>query len=323
MLITLLKPPLTSCDSLIKIDKYTLFWFGPRVLNADTVTVELCEEGQTPGFYSLYVFKKEGMFSVMAWVADFEKIEMIYIVLPYLAVNWLVTVGSVLGYEVTLDTIMELVKQMNLLKFDEESKGKEIATLPITPPDQSKFPSIEVIFAISINKVFGQDGYIPWKVSAEMKHFKTTTMGFPIIMGRKTFESLSNDLPGRKIIVVSSNGFDEVEKLNLKAKVYAVTSSLDEALTFAQRENSEKVFVVGGKELIREALPRAKVAHISLIKVTPLIDDKTVVLDFITVSGYMELGTSDLCVNGTATISSKLSMNDTLLTNIEVKLAVF
>lgn len=142
--------------------------------------------------------------------------------------------------------------------------------------------NVEVIFAVAKNQVFGQGNGLPWaRNKVDMNHFKNTTMGHFVIMGRKTFESLPVDLPGRTIIVVSSQSKEELEKTNQALTIYGVTPNLNLAIKLAEESHSEKVFVIGGKELIREALPLANKIYISLIDGEPKIDKNTVVLDFL------------------------------------------
>ncbi|MFC2134896.1 dihydrofolate reductase [Bacteroidota bacterium] len=106
-----------------------------------------------------------------------------------------------------------------------------------------------IIVAAAENNVIGKDGMIPWHSKEDMKHFKTTTMGFPIIMGRKTFDSLGKPLKGRLNIVISRNSdykneFEDVLTFN----------QLDEAFIRCEADNYEKVFIIGGGEIYKEAL---------------------------------------------------------------------
>ncbi len=107
-----------------------------------------------------------------------------------------------------------------------------------------------IIVAVSENNVIGKDGKIPWHSKAELRHFKETTMGYPIIMGRKTFESIGKVLPGRLNIVLSRNKFPEKEVEGLK-----FFSSLEDALEFCESEGYQKAFIIGGESVYRKALP--------------------------------------------------------------------
>ncbi len=104
-----------------------------------------------------------------------------------------------------------------------------------------------VIVAIAENHVIGKGSELPWKLSADLKRFKSITMGHPIIMGRKTYESIGRLLPGRLNIIITNN------------KDYAVTGaavvhSIQEAFDYAEHNQYEEAFVIGGAAIIKEAL---------------------------------------------------------------------
>lgn len=109
---------------------------------------------------------------------------------------------------------------------------------------------ISLIVAIAQNGVIGKsNGEMSWHVKEEFQHFKNTTLGFPIVMGRKTFETLGKPLKGRLNIIVSKNQsyktlFDDV----------VIKSSLVEAIDHSKSINSEKIFVIGGGEIYRQAI---------------------------------------------------------------------
>jgi len=84
-------------------------------------------------------------------------------------------------------------------------------------------PAISMIVARSRNHVIGKDNQMPWKISADLQFFKKVTMGYPIIMGRKTWESIGRPLPGRRNVVVSRN-------TNYSAIGAELVGSLDQAL---------------------------------------------------------------------------------------------
>lgn len=105
--------------------------------------------------------------------------------------------------------------------------------------------TFSLIVAVASNGVIGKDGGLPWRLPADLAHFKAVTMGKPVIMGRRTWESIGRPLPGRRNIVVTSTPFEAVE----------CAPSLDAALALVKSE--EEVFVIGGARLFAEALPRA------------------------------------------------------------------
>ncbi len=109
---------------------------------------------------------------------------------------------------------------------------------------------ISIIVAIARNGVIGKaKGEMSWHVKEEFQHFKNTTLGFPIIMGRKTFETLGKPLKGRLNIVVSKNTsyktiYDDV----------IIKSSIDEAIKYCKTLKPEKIFIIGGGEIYRQAI---------------------------------------------------------------------
>ena len=104
-----------------------------------------------------------------------------------------------------------------------------------------------IIVAISDNNAIGRDNQLLWHISEDLKFFKRTTLGCPVIMGRKTFESIGRALPKRVNIVIS-RGFSTAEEV-------AVTSSLEDAFKVAEETNLERCFVIGGGQIYSQALP--------------------------------------------------------------------
>lgn len=106
---------------------------------------------------------------------------------------------------------------------------------------------LSLIVAMSKNRVIGRDNQMPWHLPADLARFKKNTLGKPVIMGRKTFQSIGRALPNRKNIVLSRQGFhaDGIE----------VVSDLSQALALVQDEN--EVMIIGGGHLFAEALPQA------------------------------------------------------------------
>ena len=122
---------------------------------------------------------------------------------------------------------------------------------------------ISLIVAKADNGVIGLDNKMPWHIPAELKYFKARTMGKPIIMGRKTFESLGRVLPGRPHVVISRN------KLTLPENCYGV-HSLDAAIAKAQTLAAEdEVVVIGGAEIYRQALDRVDRLYITEVHLSP------------------------------------------------------
>jgi dihydrofolate reductase len=112
---------------------------------------------------------------------------------------------------------------------------------------------LSIIAAVARNGVIGRNGALPWRLPADLKHFKSVTMGKPVIMGRRTWESLGKPLPGRMNIVVTSR----------RDLPVPCAGSLDEALRLAA--SADEVFVIGGARLFAEALARASRLYLTEI----------------------------------------------------------
>jgi dihydrofolate reductase len=109
-------------------------------------------------------------------------------------------------------------------------------------------PRICVIAAMAANRVIGRNNALPWQLPADLKRFKALTMGHPVVMGRKTHESIGRPLPGRRNLVIT-------RQRGYAAPGCDVVHSLDEALGACG--DAAEVFVIGGAELYRESLGRA------------------------------------------------------------------
>lgn len=115
-------------------------------------------------------------------------------------------------------------------------------------------PVLGAIWAQSLNGVIGRGGDMPWYAPEDLAHFKTVTLGAPVIMGRKTWESFPprfRPLPGRTNIVITSSVTSQVEKDGA-----LWVSSLDDALAAAAAEQPETIWVMGGGSVYAEALGR-------------------------------------------------------------------
>ena len=109
------------------------------------------------------------------------------------------------------------------------------------------------------NRVIGRDNQLPWRLPADLKHFKDLTVGKSYIVGRKTWDSVGRPLPGRDMIVIS-------RKPNLSLDGAVVVPTLDEALAVAKAHaKNEEVMVGGGTEIFRLALPRADRIYLTVI----------------------------------------------------------
>ncbi|MHA7188849.1 dihydrofolate reductase [Arthrobacter sp. MDT2-16] len=145
----------------------------------------------------------------------------------------------------------------------------EARTLSVADAVTSR-PVIGLIWAQTENGVIGRDGGIPWHVPEDMAHFKATTTGHPVIMGRRTWESFPpafRPLPDRTNIVISSSGVD------LPGAV--VVDSLDAAFHAARASpGSEEIWVIGGGRVYADAMERANAALVTVVEST--VDGDTV-----------------------------------------------
>ena len=119
---------------------------------------------------------------------------------------------------------------------------------------------ISMIVAVAANGVIGVGNKLPWHLSEDLKYFKRVTMGKPIVMGRKTFESIGKPLPGRPNIVVTRNAGWAAEGVH-------VAHSLEEGLALAEKlaEDGE-VMVIGGAEIFNAAAPLAQRLYYTEVK---------------------------------------------------------
>ncbi len=115
---------------------------------------------------------------------------------------------------------------------------------------------VSIIVAMGRNRVIGRDNSLIWHLPADLKHFKETTMGKPIIMGRKTFESVGKPLPGRTNIVVT-------RRKGYSAQGCLAAGSVEQALELVAGE--PEVFIAGGGEIYRQSLPLADRMYITII----------------------------------------------------------
>ncbi len=111
--------------------------------------------------------------------------------------------------------------------------------------------TIALIVAMSEDGTIGDKGKIPWHISNDLKRFKHLTMGHPIIMGRKTYESIGKPLPGRTNIVLTRSPHFLAPPEVLKF------DSIDASLDHCRRQHEQTVFVIGGGEVYRQSLPLA------------------------------------------------------------------
>ena len=116
---------------------------------------------------------------------------------------------------------------------------------------------VSVIVAVARNGMIGKANQLIWHISEDLKRFKAITTGHPVVMGRRTFESLGRPLPNRTNVVIT-------RQRDYSAEGCAVAGSLDEAV--ALFPPSEEVFVIGGGEIYAQAMPRADRFYLTVVE---------------------------------------------------------
>lgn len=119
---------------------------------------------------------------------------------------------------------------------------------------------IAAIVATAKNGVIGKEGGIPWYLPADLAHFKQTTMGHPIIMGRKTYQSIGRALPGRTSIVIT-------RQKDYRAEDCIVVDSLERAIDAAKTaKGGDEIFIIGGQEIFKQSMPLLSRIYLTKIR---------------------------------------------------------
>lgn len=123
-----------------------------------------------------------------------------------------------------------------------------------------------IVVAVAENGVIGRQQQLPWRISGDLKHFKAVTMGKPMVMGRKTFESIGKPLPGRTNLVLTSDK-------EWRAEGVVVAHSLDEILRLAnedaKRTGAREITIIGGSSLFRELMPSVSKIELTEVHASP------------------------------------------------------
>lgn len=120
-------------------------------------------------------------------------------------------------------------------------------------------PEICIIAALSENRAIGKDNKLLWRIPEDLRHFKELTTGHPVIMGRKTFESIGRPLPGRiNIIVTRDQSFE--------AAGCVVCHSIEAAIETAKDQKQDKVFIIGGEQVYEETVGLADKLYLTLVE---------------------------------------------------------
>lgn len=120
---------------------------------------------------------------------------------------------------------------------------------------------VSLIVAASDNNVIGKDNWMPWDLPAELAYFRNVTRGHTVIMGRKTYDAVGRPMPNRHNIIVSRNKDLEIPGVD-------VVGSVEEALELAKKDSMDEVFVIGGEQIYRLAMPYADRIYLSRVHTT-------------------------------------------------------
>jgi dihydrofolate reductase len=135
---------------------------------------------------------------------------------------------------------------------------------------------IALVVAVAENGIIGRSGKLPWKLPSDLRRFRRLTLGKPMIMGRKTYESIGRPLDGRDTIVVT-------RRLDFAAPGVHAAASFEEAIALAQSlaagRGVDEVTVIGGEDIFRLALPRARRIYLTLVHGTPAGDTRFAIPD--------------------------------------------
>jgi dihydrofolate reductase len=122
------------------------------------------------------------------------------------------------------------------------------------------------VVAVAKNGVIGRNGHLPWRVSTDLKHFKRLTMGKPIVMGRRTWDSIGRPLPGRETIVITRDPNFSADGAHLADSIEA---GLELAQEQAARIAADTIMIVGGSNIFAALLDRADIIHLTEVDLAP------------------------------------------------------
>lgn len=117
---------------------------------------------------------------------------------------------------------------------------------------------LSAIVAMAENRTIGKQNRLPWHLPADLRHFKKLTTGHPILMGRKTYESIGKPLPNRTNIILTRNP-------TYLAPGCEIVTTLDEAMQTAKHHHATEVFVIGGAEIYRQLLPQINHLYLTIV----------------------------------------------------------
>ncbi len=120
-------------------------------------------------------------------------------------------------------------------------------------------PLISIIAAIGENREIGKNNKLLWHIPEDFKRFKEMTSGYPVIMGRKTFESIGKPLPNRTNIIITRDK-------NYKSENCLITYSLEEAIQLAKTKDDKEIFIIGGGQIYEQAIGIADKLYLTVVK---------------------------------------------------------
>ncbi|MBS1761171.1 MAG: dihydrofolate reductase [Bacteroidetes bacterium] len=131
---------------------------------------------------------------------------------------------------------------------------------------------ISLVVAAANNNAIGKEGKMPWHLPNDLKHFKNITWGMPVVMGRKTFDSLGKPLPGRKNIVIT-------RQKEWAAEGAIKAENIKDALFIAQQADANEIMIIGGGEIFKSIFNRAKKIYMTRVEADPEADTFFPVID--------------------------------------------
>lgn len=148
-------------------------------------------------------------------------------------------------------------------------------------------PKISMIAAMAHNRVIGADNGMPWHLPADLKHFKQITMGKPVVMGRKTYESIGKALPKRDNIVISRSGFHCTDALVVKSVEQGIQAATDSLTENDGEPLRDEIMIIGGGAIYENCLPMATRLYLTLIDLN--VEGDTVFPDYQRFAKWQEL----------------------------------
>ena len=134
--------------------------------------------------------------------------------------------------------------------------------------DHLSLPVVNLAFIVAVakNGVIGRDGSLPWRLPTDLRHFKALTMGKPILMGRRTWESIGRPLPGRETIVITRDPDFSAEGTHV---AHSTEAGLAVAEELAKRMGADTIMIVGGSDIFAALIDRADIIHLTEVDLAP------------------------------------------------------